>query len=322
MTTAAPEFLVILGQTASGKERVSLALAHQLGGEIVSCDSMKVYRGMDIGTAKAGEADRLSVPHHLIDVVDPWERFSAAQWAQAAEAAIADIVSRGRLPIVSGGTVLYLKALVFGLFEGPGANPAIRARLADEAKRHGTAALHARLADVDPQAARRIHPNDLRRIVRALEVHELTGQPISTQQRQFDAPRTDLRPWVFALRRTRDDLHRRIDDRADRMIANGLADEVRRLTADPRGLSPEASAAVGYREMIDCLQGRLPVERVADEIKKNTRLFARRQMTHLRSLALVRWIDVHPNESPDSTAQRIADVWRTRAATAEIPASG
>ncbi|NLX60232.1 MAG: tRNA (adenosine(37)-N6)-dimethylallyltransferase MiaA [Phycisphaerae bacterium] len=322
MTAAAPEFLVVLGQTASGKERVALALARQLDGEIVSCDSMKVYRGMDIGTAKAAEADRRSVPHHLLNVVDPWERFSAARWAQAAEAAVADIVSRGRLPIVSGGTVLYLKALVFGLFEGPGADAAIRARLADEADRHGTVALHARLADVDPQAARRIHPNDLRRIVRALEVHELTGQPISTQQRQFDAPRPDLRPWVAALRRTRDDLHRRIDDRVDRMIAHGLADEVRRLTVDPRGMSSEAAAAVGYREMIDCLQGRLPDGRVADEIKKNTRLFARRQMTHLRSLALVRWIDVPPNESPDRTAQRIADLWRARAAEPEAPASG
>jgi tRNA dimethylallyltransferase len=274
---------------------------------------MKVYRGMDIGTAKVADADRRTVPHHLLDLVDPWESFSAARWAEAAERAIADIVGRGRVPIVSGGTVLYLKALVFGLFEGPGADAAIRARLADEAQHHGAAAQHSRLADTDPDAARRIHPNDQRRIVRALEVYELTGRPISDQQKQFAAPRDDLRPWVAALRRTRDDLHHRIDVRVDRMIAQGLADEVRGLRADPRGLSREAAAAVGYREMIDAIEGRLPDGLIADEIKKNTRVFARRQMTHLRSLAMAHWIDLLPQEEPDRTAERIAAQWRTPA---------
>ncbi|MBN2584436.1 MAG: tRNA (adenosine(37)-N6)-dimethylallyltransferase MiaA [Planctomycetes bacterium] len=302
--------MAVVGQTASGKERVAQALARRLDGEIVSCDSMKVYRGMDIGTAKAPADERRDLPHHVLDVIDPWESCSAARWAELAEAAMREIASRGRLPIVSGGTVLYLKALLFGLFEGPSADPAIRERLAAEAESQGTVALHARLGRVDPAAAARIHPNDLRRIVRALEVHELTGRPISEHQQQFDRPRDDLRPWVAALRRTRDDLHRRIEERVERMIARGLADEVRRLLDDPRGLSREAAAAVGYREMIDGLQGRLPQDRVAGEIARNSRVFARRQMTHLRSLAMAHWIDVSPHEEPDAVAERIVAMWQ------------
>lgn len=306
--------LVVVGQTGGGKERASLAAAALLDGEIVSCDSMKVYRGMDIGTAKAGAEERRLVRHHCIDIADPWQVCSAAWWLQCADAAIADITARGKLPIFSGGTVLYLKALLYGLFEGPAADLAIRQRLKDEAAARGSTFLHERLATVDAPAAKRIHHNDLRRIVRALEVYELTGQPISARQQQFGQIRTSLNPLVVALRRQKEDLHRRIDLRVQRMIDAGLVDEVRALLARPEGLAPEAAQAVGYREIIDHLQGRLTLQAAIDAIRTNTRQFAKRQMTHLRGLAHRRWLDVSPDESAEETARRIADIYNEDAA--------
>jgi tRNA dimethylallyltransferase len=311
MAPAPLKFLVITGQTASGKERAALAVAECLGGEIISMDSMKVYRGMDIGTATADAEARSRVPHHLLDVADPWESFSTPQWGGLAEPALADIAARGRVPVVSGGTVLYLKALLYGLFEGPSADQAIRDRLRAEADSVGTAALHDRLRGVDPAAAERIHPNDLRRIVRALEVYELTGRPISQQQQQFGNVRSHLDPLMVALRRNRDDLRRRIDQRVDRMVAAGLEDEVRRLLSSPQGLSREARQAVGYREMIDLLEGRLSRDEAIAQLKKNTATFARRQMTHLRSLDGKVWIDLGPTDSAGATADRIIDLWRS-----------
>jgi tRNA dimethylallyltransferase len=309
MENAAVRFLVITGQTASGKEASALAAAARLGGEIVSLDSMKVYRGLDLGTAKASAADRRRVPHHLLDVVNPWERFSAARWAELAEAALSEIRGRDRVAIVSGGTILYLKALLYGLFEGPAADPELREKLEDEALRLGVTSLHARMATVDPAAAGRIHPNDLRRIVRALEVHQLTGRTISELQGQFGRVRPGLSPVVVALRRGREDLARRIDERVERMLAAGFEDEVRRLLAVPGGLSMEAAQAVGYREMIALLEGRLPREVLAAEIKKNTRRFAKHQMTHLRSLKVVEWLDVAEGEGAEAVAGRVVEAW-------------
>ena len=311
MTADPPlEFLVITGQTVSGKERAALEVAAALGGEIVSMDSMKVYRGMVIGTAAPDAAARERVPHHLLGVADPSEPFSTARWAALAEAAMADIAARGHVPVVSGGTVLYLKALLYGLFEGPSADAALRRRLHDEARAGGSAALHRRLQAIDPAAAARIHPNDERRIVRALEVHELTGRPISELQAQFGQVRGRLAPLVVALRRTRDDLRRRIDQRVDRMMAAGLEDEVRRLLARPEGLGREARQAVGYREMIDLAEGRLTREQAVAELKKNTAAFAKRQMTHLRSLEMRVWLDVAPQETAAAVAERIVALWR------------
>jgi len=229
---------------ASGKERLALAVAERLGGEIISADSMKVYRGLDIGTAKPDAEARRRVPHHLVDVAEPTETFSAARWLALADAAIAEVAARGRVPIVSGGTPFYLKALLEGLFEGPAADPDLRRRLAEEARAGGTEALHARLARVDPAAARRIHPNDLRRIVRALEVWEKTGRPISDLQRQWGAGRRRYRPLLVAIRRSPEDLTRRITERARRMLEAGLVDEVRRLVrraGGPMGAEPHSA---------------------------------------------------------------------------------
>jgi tRNA dimethylallyltransferase len=308
MASAIP-ILIITGQTASGKERLAVAVAASQGGEIVSADSMKVYRGMDIGTAKASADERRAVPHHLLDVADPQETFSTAFWLRLADEAIADIHARGRVPIVSGGTPLYLKALLEGLFEGPAATPAVRERLVAEAEVQGTPALHARLAEVDAAAAARIHPNDLRRIVRALEVWELTGSPISELQKQWGHRRPRYRPLVAAIRRGREDLTRRIQERVRRMAGAGLVEEVRRLAARPGGLARGPRQALGYAEALDYLDGRMAWEETVAAIVAHTRQFARRQMTWLSRFEGVAWLDAAPDTSVETLADQVVELW-------------
>ena len=309
MAEAVP-ILVITGQTASGKERLAAEVAARLGGEILSADSMKVYRGMDIGTAKPSAEQRAKAPHHLLDVADPDETFSTARWLELAEAAIRDTRARGRVPVVSGGTPLYLKALLEGLFEGPSADAGVRARLRDEADRRGTPALHERLSEVDPAAAERIHPNDLRRIVRALEVWELTGTPISDLQEQWGSRTTDYRPLVIAIRRDSGDLTRRITERVGRMIDAGLIDEVRALAARPAGLAKGPRQALGYAEVLAFLDGRLTAEALASAMIAHTRQFARRQMTWLRRFEGIEWLDAAPGADAATLADRVVELWR------------
>jgi len=317
MAEAVP-ILVITGQTASGKERVAVEVAARLGGEIVSADSMKVYRGMDIGTAKPSAAQRANVPHHLLDVADPGDTFSTARWLELAEAAIADVQARGRVPVVSGGTPLYLKALLEGLFEGPSADAGFRARLRDEAEARGTPALHARLSEIDPAAAERIHPNDLRRIVRALEVWELTGTPISDLQGQWGSRTTAYRPLVVAIRRDSGDLTRRITERVARMLDAGLIDEVRALAArpvgqgrpgGPEGLAQGPRQALGYAEVLDFLDGCLAEDELAPAIVAHTRQFARRQMTWLKRFDDIEWLDAAPDADTATLADGVIDLW-------------
>jgi tRNA dimethylallyltransferase len=302
--------LVITGQTAGGKEALALAAAARLGGEIISADSMKVYREMDIGTAKASADQRAAVPHHLLDVADPGEVFSTAQWRRMAEEAIAAIRARGRVAIISGGTPLYLKALLEGMFEGPAANAVIRERLKVEAETFGTPALHERLAKIDPVAASRIHPNDLRRITRALEVWELTGTPISELQKQWGQASPRWRPLVAAIRCGREDLTRRIRRRVERMMAAGLVDEVRRLAARPAGLARGARQALGYAEVLDFLAGRLAEEELAPAIVAHTRQFARRQMTWLVRFPDITWLDAAPDTPTDALADEVVRLWQ------------
>jgi len=305
--------LVITGPTASGKEHLAVEVGRRLDGEIISADSMKVYRGMDIGTAKASGDQRRAVPHHLLDVADPGPGapgFSTARWVRLADACIADVHARGRVPIVSGGTPLYLKALLEGLFEGPPADPSIRARLRADAEARGTHALHARLAEVDPAAAARIHPNDLRRIVRALEVWELTGSPISNLQTQWGERPLRYRPRLVAVRRRPDDLTRRIEQRVRRMLDAGLIEEVRRLLACPGGLARGPRQALGYAEVIDYLAGRLSEEQLVPAIVAHTRQFARRQHTWLSRFPDVVWLDAAPDASAETLADRVVEIWR------------
>jgi len=311
--------LVITGQTASGKEALALAVAARLGGEIVSADSMKVYREMDIGTAKASAEHRAAVPHHLLDVADPGETFSTAEWRRMAEEAIAAIRARGRAAIISGGTPLYLKSLLEGMFEGPAANPEIRERLRAEAETFSTPALHERLAKVDPVAASRIHPNDLRRITRALEIWELTGTPISELQKQWGRQSPRWRPLVAAIRRDRKDLTNRIRCRVERMMAAGLIDEVRRLAARPAGLARGARQALGYAEVLDFLAGRLTEEELVPAIVAHTRQFARRQMTWLSRFPDVSWLDAAPDTPTDALADEVARLWQRHLGGAYAP---
>jgi tRNA dimethylallyltransferase len=305
--------LVITGQTATGKERLAVAVAERLGGEILSADSMKVYRGMDIGTAKAPPDVRRKVPHHLVDVADASETFSTARWVELADEAIADIAARGRVAIVAGGTALYLKALLEGLFEGPAADERVRARLSAEAEANGTAALHARLAEVDPEAAGRIHPNDLRRIVRALEVWELTGSPISALQTQWGRRRGRYRPLLVAIRRSPQDLGRRIEARIRRMAEAGLLEEVRRLAEQPGGLALGPRQALGYAEVLEHLAGRITWDETLEAIRLHTRQFARAQMKWLRRFEGLVWLDAGPDAPADSLADRVVDLWRAHA---------
>ncbi len=305
--------LVLTGPTASGKERVAIEAARRLGGEIVSADSMKVYRGMDVGTAKASPAQRQAVPHHLLDVADPGETFSTARWVALADAASADVAARGRVPVVSGGTPLYLKALLEGLFEGPAADEGLRRRLRAEAAQRGTETLHARLAEVDPAAARRIHPNDLRRIVRALEVHELTGTPISEHQRQWGRDRGLYAPVIAGLRRDRADLDRRIAARARRMVEGGLLDEVKRLAARPEGLARGPRQALGYAEVLDHLDGHRTWDETVEAIVTHTRQLARAQLKWLRRFPGLVWIDAAPDATPEALAARVVGLWEEAA---------
>ena len=248
---SAPPLTLIIGCTGCGKGGLGRALARRVEAEIISADSMKVYRRMDIGTAKPDATLRQEIPHHLIDVVEPAEDFSVAQYLTLAEEAITAIHARGRPILVVGGTPFYLKALVEGLFEGPSADLELRSRLLDEARAQGSGALHDRLRTVDPVSAERIHPNDLRRIVRALEVHQLTGQPISALQTQWDRERRKYPCHLIGLRREREDQSYRINQRVQRMIEAGLVAEVESLLAEPDPLSTTARQALGYAEIIE-----------------------------------------------------------------------
>jgi tRNA dimethylallyltransferase len=279
--------LVLTGPTGSGKTQLGLELAERLGAEIVSMDSMAVYRGMDIGTAKPTPDERRRVPHHLLDVLDPWESASVAWWLERAAASCRAIEGRGRRVLFVGGTPLYLKALLYGLFDGPPADPAVRQRLTTAAEQEGPAALHRQLAAVDPASAARLHVNDVRRVIRALEVWELTGRPISAWQTQWSArPSATDRgpPRVLWLDLPRAELYARIDARVRGMIADGLVEEVRALLHLPRPLSREAAQALGYKEILAHLAGRSRLDEAIGLIQTRSRRFAKRQLTWFRHL--------------------------------------
>jgi tRNA dimethylallyltransferase len=295
----------ILGCTASGKGAVGRELARRFGGQVVSVDSMKVYRRMDIGTAKPSREVRTQIPHHCIDVVEPSESFSVAQYLACADRAVEAIAAAGRVALAVGGSSLYVKALREGLFEGPAGDAAIRADLRAKAAAEGLAALHAELAGVDPEAAGRIHRNDERRIIRALEVYRATGQPISGLQRQWDGAAGRYECVLIGLRREKAELSRRINLRVKRMMERGLRDEAAGLLAEPAGLSVQARQAVGYAEMIEHLAGRLSLEDCVERIKINTRRLAKKQRTWQRTWRDVQWFDLADDEPAERTAERI-----------------
>jgi tRNA dimethylallyltransferase len=297
--------ILILGVTASGKGRAAFELAREFDGEIVSVDSMKVYRRMDIGTAKPSREARQQVRYHMVDIVEPSESFSVGLFLEKANAAINDIRSRGKAVIAVGGTALYIKALLYGLFEGPGGDEQVRAELRARAASGGLAALHRELARIDPDAADRINVNDAKRIIRALEVYQLTGRPISSFQKQFEAERPLLDWTIIGLRRERPVESRRINARVKRMIDEGLADEVKSLLAEGEPLSQQARCAIGYAEIIGHLEGRMSLDDAVELIKKNTRRLAKGQRTWFKTFRPMHWIDIGPEEPPDSVLDRI-----------------
>jgi tRNA dimethylallyltransferase len=279
-----PTAYALLGPTASGKSALALRLADSHPVEIVSVDSAQVYRGMDIGTAKPSAAERTRVPHHLIDVVDPDERYSAGRFRQDAIRAVTDILGRKKLPLLVGGTMLYYRSLVSGLDDLPAANPEIRKEIKVEAQREGWPALHAELGKIDPKAAARIMPNDAQRIQRALEVFRLTGKPISELQRsEVRALPFSLQGWVLIPERG--ELHRRIEQRFDAMLRDGLADELRALKSK-FDLSPDLPSmrAVGYRQAWAFLDGQISEKDLREQGIAATRQLAKRQITWLRGL--------------------------------------
>jgi tRNA dimethylallyltransferase len=298
----------LTGPTASGKSRVGLELAQQLNAEIISLDSMALYRGMDVGTAKPSPADRQLVPHHLLDLVVPNVDFSLSEYVARAHVAMRDIQSRGRSVLFVGGTPLYLKALLRGVDSGPPADWEFRRQIDEELAVHGVAALHQRLELVDPLSAARLHPHDKRRIIRALEVYRLTGQPLSHRQTQFDEGSPAERCKVFVLSWTREKLHQRIDARVEGMFAGEFVAEVQALLSAYGQLSRTAAQAVGYREVIEHLHGRRDLPSTVELVKARTRQFARRQDTWFRSLSECRRIPQDEQSRPAETASAILEL--------------
>jgi tRNA dimethylallyltransferase len=293
--------LVIAGPTASGKTALALELARRLEGEIVNADSQQVYRGLDVGTAKPSRAERAAVPHHLLDVVDPGEGMDAARFAALAEVAIAEIAGRGRLPIVAGGTGLYLRTLLHGVVAAPGRDPALRAQLEEEADRLGRPAVHERLRVIDPAAAARIRPNDLVRVIRALEI--AAGGATSSElhaRHAFQEDRCDAE--ILALDPPRPELHARIDARVREMFAAGLLDEARALLAAHGGVLPRR-LPIGYLEAAQCVRGELAVEEAIRRVQVAHRRYARRQIIWLRKERGVEWL--RPPYDAEALARRV-----------------
>ena len=293
-----PLAIALMGPTASGKTAAAIELAKRHGGEIVSVDSALVYRGLDIGAAKPDEAERAGIAHHLLDLRDPWQSYSAAEFAADAAAAVRDIVARGKLPVLAGGTGLYFRALLQGLSPMPEADPAMRAQISAEADINGWPALHAQLAQIDPAAAKRIHATDPQRIQRALEVFRLTGKPISHWQAQPGVARLPARVLKLVLAPAdRAVLHQRIEKRFDLMLEHGFLDEVRRLRALPQLAQVEnpldlpAIRAVGYRQAWQFLDGQGSAAEFRDKGVFATRQLAKRQLTWLRGELDARWFD-------------------------------
>lgn len=296
----------LAGPTAVGKSEIGVELAQRIGAEIVALDSMSIYRGMDVGTAKPSVELRRIVPHHLIDVLEPHEEFSVAQYVDEAAAISQQIVSRGRVPLFVGGTGLYLRSLLRGVFEGPSADPELRRELEADAARLSPGELHARLERVDPVSAARIHANDVRRIIRALEVYTTTGLALSQFQQQRPLVVEERPSNVFWLAPPRAWLHERINRRVEQMFADGLLDEVRRLLAVPYPLSRTARQALGYQEAIDHLEGRLTLAETITRIQTRTRQFAKRQHTWFRHLEECRTVEITGQETPSNLAERLA----------------
>lgn len=301
-----PRVLGIVGATASGKTGISLEVAQALGCEILCMDSMQIYRRMDIGTAKPTAAERAAAPHHLLDIVEPTDAFSVAEYVTQARAVIDQVVGRGHIPLLVGGTGLYLQGLSLPMdYGGLPSDPDVRAELQERLARIGAEALHRELGQIDPEAAARLHPNDTRRVIRALEIYRLTGAPMSAHKTPTaaDAPYDFC---LFAVDWPRAELHARINLRVEQMMRAGLAEEVEALLKS--GVSPDAQSmqGLGYKELIPALAGRVPLSEAVEQIKTGTRNYARRQLIWFRRDRRIRWL---PSDRLGETSKIIAKTW-------------
>jgi tRNA dimethylallyltransferase len=297
--------LIIAGPTGVGKSLLATAVATRAPGEIIVADSMQIYRGMDVGTGKPSPAERRTVPHHLLDICHPTESFSAFEFAQRVHRLVDDVVSRGRVPILVGGTGLYLRAFLKGQLSGAAGDPALRARLRAHAAREGGATLHARLQQVDPASAARIRSGDLYRIIRALELTELTGEPASRiRPGLWDPPRVVVSAFLV-LMREREELYRRIDERAKRMWEEGLLAEVRTLLEAGYSADLRPLQALGYRQAIAVLSGKASAAEALEEMQRATRNYAKRQVTWFRREPAAEWITVRGDDWVEPLATTI-----------------
>ncbi len=305
--------IVVCGPTAVGKTGFAILLAQAVGGEIVGADSMQIYRHMDIGTAKPTAEERAQAPHHLIDFLEPDDGFDAAAYAHAARKTVDRLLQSGRVPLVVGGTGLYIKGLLGGIFPAPASDPLLRERLKQEAERLGTPALYRRLAGIDPDTAARLHPNDTYRIVRALEVQEATGEPISRRQRRHRFSDSPYRTLKIGLYMEREALYRRIDRRCEAMLDSGLIQEVESLLE--KGYRPELKSmqSIGYRHAVEYLAGRRSLDETRRLFCRDTRRYAKRQLTWFRADPEVRWLKPPEIEKAQKMAKHFLETGRTDA---------
>ncbi|MDI6733602.1 MAG: tRNA (adenosine(37)-N6)-dimethylallyltransferase MiaA [Planctomycetota bacterium] len=298
---------ILIGQTASGKNALSFRIATLHNLEIVSVDSMKIYRGMDTGTAKPPLNQREKIKYHLIDVVEPHQSYNVAEFVKDADNAIADITGRNKSPLLVCGTPLYLKALLWGIFSGLGSSVEVRAGLEKTADERGVSFLHNNLLKIDPLKAEKIHPNDRKRIIRALEVHSLSGKPISSLQTHFNSDKLRYNVIMVGLKRDRNVLYKLIDERVERMFQEWLVDEVKGLINSNTGLSRQAEQAVGYKEVVRYLRGEITLEQTKELVKKNTRHLARKQMTWFRKFPNIKWVEISPSASMEEIYREVAN---------------
>jgi tRNA dimethylallyltransferase len=299
--------VVLLGPTAVGKSKVAIDLARRWGTEVLTADSRQVYRGMDIGTDKPSPAERGGVPHRLIDLVDPDQPFNVGEYRRCALAEIDRLHREGRLPLIVGGTGLYIRALVRGLWEGPRADWRFREQLEEEARVHGAAVLYNRLKTVDPDCAARLHERDLAKIIRALEVHHLLGRPLSEVHRRHAFAERPFNAVQVGLIRDREVLYRRVEERVEAQLAKGLVEETRRLLDQGYGRQLGSMKGLGYRQMAGYVMGEYPFEEAVRQLKRDTRHFAKRQLTWFRREP-VHWMQIEEGETPQAVAARI-DLW-------------
>ena len=283
--------ICIAGPTASGKTALAVELAKEFGGEVVSCDSMQVYKRMDIGTAKPTREEMQGIPHHMIDVAEPWEDFSVSRYCEMASAIVDDIVARGKTAVVAGGTGLYMDSLIRGNAFAPFPATGVREKLEAQADAEGMEAMQAWLRAVDPDSAQRLHLSDRKRILRALEVFLETGETITEHNRKTQAVPPRYNPlWIGLDFARRSELYRRIDARVDAMLRQGLVEEIRGLLGE--GIPPKATAmqAIGYKEFVDALDGRCTIEEAADQVRQSSRRYAKRQLTWFRRNGSIHWL--------------------------------